>query len=194
MWRVASRLGRHWARWRLVSSSAPWVRSICPGCPRSPAWTRSPGRPSTRRALAGGPGRRGDQVRAGGCRGQLPDRSRDRGRGGAPHHLPAHGTVDPSQPALPHPRAGGGCLGTAAPALYGRWYRFVMTFAGIAAGMEMYRIDPAHEDPTDQSINALNANGAMGWWPPCDPSSGTTRNCSRRSCPTTGHGQAHPAG
>ena len=45
---------------------------------------------------------------------------------------------------------------------YGRWYRFVMTFAGIAAGMEMYRIDPAHEDPTHQSINALNARRAKG--------------------------------
>ena len=45
---------------------------------------------------------------------------------------------------------------------YGRWYRFVMTFAGIAAGMEMYRIDPAHEDPTHQSINALNTKRAMG--------------------------------
>ena len=45
---------------------------------------------------------------------------------------------------------------------YGRWYRFVMTFAGIAAGMEMYRIDPAHEDPTHQSINALSAKRAMG--------------------------------
>jgi 4-hydroxyacetophenone monooxygenase len=43
---------------------------------------------------------------------------------------------------------------------YGRWYRFVMTFAGIAAGMEMYRIDPAHEDPTQQSINPLNARRA----------------------------------
>ena len=37
-----------------------------------------------------------------------------------------------------------------------------MTFAGIAAGMEMYRIDPEHEDPTHQSINALNAKRAMG--------------------------------
>ena len=45
---------------------------------------------------------------------------------------------------------------------YGRWYRFVMTFAGIAAGMEMYRIDPEHEDPSHQSINALNARRAMG--------------------------------
>ena len=31
---------------------------------------------------------------------------------------------------------------------YGRWYRFVMTFAGISAGMETYRIDPDHDDPT----------------------------------------------
>jgi 4-hydroxyacetophenone monooxygenase len=43
---------------------------------------------------------------------------------------------------------------------YGRWYRFVMTFAGIAAGMEMYRIDPEHDDPTQQSINPLNARRA----------------------------------
>jgi 4-hydroxyacetophenone monooxygenase len=43
---------------------------------------------------------------------------------------------------------------------YGRWCRFVMTFAGIAAGMDVYRIDPEHEDPTHQSINALNAKRA----------------------------------
>ncbi|HVA10094.1 MAG TPA: NAD(P)/FAD-dependent oxidoreductase [Acidimicrobiales bacterium] len=49
---------------------------------------------------------------------------------------------------------------------YGRWYRFVMTFAGIAAGMEMYRIDPEHDDPTHQSINALSARRStalLGW-------------------------------
>jgi 4-hydroxyacetophenone monooxygenase len=49
---------------------------------------------------------------------------------------------------------------------YGRWYRFVMTYAGIAAGMDMYRIDPEHGDPTHQSINALNAKRAtalLGW-------------------------------
>jgi 4-hydroxyacetophenone monooxygenase len=43
---------------------------------------------------------------------------------------------------------------------YGRWYRFVMTFAGISAGMEMYRIDPDYVDPTHQSVNALNARRA----------------------------------
>ena len=43
---------------------------------------------------------------------------------------------------------------------YGRWYRFVMTFAGIAAGMDMYRIDPEYDDPTHQSVNALNAKRA----------------------------------
>ena len=45
---------------------------------------------------------------------------------------------------------------------YGRWYRFVMTFAGIAAGMEMYRIDPEHEDPTHQSINAAQRQAGDG--------------------------------
>jgi 4-hydroxyacetophenone monooxygenase len=43
---------------------------------------------------------------------------------------------------------------------YGRWYRFVMTFAGISAGMDMYRIDPDHTDATHQSVNALNARRA----------------------------------
>ena len=43
---------------------------------------------------------------------------------------------------------------------YGRWYRFVMTFAGIAAGTDMFRIDPQHDDPTHQSVNALNARRA----------------------------------
>lgn len=40
---------------------------------------------------------------------------------------------------------------------YGRWYRFIMTFAGIAMGTEPYRIDPEHSDPTHRSINAANA-------------------------------------
>jgi 4-hydroxyacetophenone monooxygenase len=40
---------------------------------------------------------------------------------------------------------------------YGRWYRFVMTFAGISAGMDMYRIDPDYRDSSNQSVNALNA-------------------------------------
>ena len=43
---------------------------------------------------------------------------------------------------------------------YGRWYRFVMTFAGISAGMDMYRIDPDYSDPTHQSVNTLNARRA----------------------------------
>ncbi len=45
---------------------------------------------------------------------------------------------------------------------YGRWYRFIMTFAGIAAGMEPYRIDPEHEDPTHRSINALERQAGRG--------------------------------
>ena len=43
---------------------------------------------------------------------------------------------------------------------YGRWYRFVMTFAGISAGMDMYRIDPDYNDSTHRSVNALNASRA----------------------------------
>ena len=49
---------------------------------------------------------------------------------------------------------------------YGRWYRFIMTFAGIAAGSEPYRIDPGHDDPSHQSINAVNAKRSvalLGW-------------------------------
>ncbi len=49
---------------------------------------------------------------------------------------------------------------------YGRWYRFVMTFAGLSAGMEVYRIDPDYTDSTNQSVNALNARRAaalVGW-------------------------------
>ena len=54
---------------------------------------------------------RGHPVRARRRRRQrVPDRSRHRGRGRAAHHLPAHGAVDPAQPALPHARAGGGRL------------------------------------------------------------------------------------
>jgi 4-hydroxyacetophenone monooxygenase len=43
---------------------------------------------------------------------------------------------------------------------YGRWYRFIMTFAGIAAGVDSYRIDASFEDPTNQSVNAVHARRA----------------------------------
>ncbi len=43
---------------------------------------------------------------------------------------------------------------------YGRWYRFIMTFAGIAMGSEPYRINPDYDDPTHRSINAANAKRA----------------------------------
>jgi len=49
---------------------------------------------------------------------------------------------------------------------YGRWYRFVMTFSGIAVGTDPYRIDPDHDDPTFRSVNAGHAkrsDGLLGW-------------------------------
>ncbi len=68
---------------------------------------------------------------------------------------------------------------------YGRWYRFVMTYAGIAAGMEMYRIDPEYDDPTHQSINPLNAAaGDVAGGLDALTASATTPSCSRRSFPT----------
>ena len=41
---------------------------------------------------------------------------------------------------------------------YGRWLRFMMTYPGIGAGVEPFRIDPNHEDPTNQSVNETNAH------------------------------------
>jgi 4-hydroxyacetophenone monooxygenase len=43
---------------------------------------------------------------------------------------------------------------------YGRWYRFIMTFPGIAAGNDPYRIEPTHEDQTNRSVNAMHAKRA----------------------------------
>jgi 4-hydroxyacetophenone monooxygenase len=43
---------------------------------------------------------------------------------------------------------------------YGRWYRFIMTFPGLAMGMEPYRIDPQHADETHRSINVVHAKRA----------------------------------
>ncbi len=40
---------------------------------------------------------------------------------------------------------------------YGRWYRFIMTFGGVAAGTDLYRINPAHDDPSGHSINEAHA-------------------------------------
>ncbi|MCK9896430.1 NAD(P)/FAD-dependent oxidoreductase [Frankia sp. AgB32] len=49
---------------------------------------------------------------------------------------------------------------------YGRWFRFIVSFPGIASGVEPYRIDPNHGDPTSHSINAGHAQRAellLGW-------------------------------
>ncbi len=43
---------------------------------------------------------------------------------------------------------------------YGRWYRFIMTFPGISAGVEPYRIQPDHADPTSHSVNPVHAQRA----------------------------------
>jgi 4-hydroxyacetophenone monooxygenase len=45
---------------------------------------------------------------------------------------------------------------------YGRWFRFLMTYPGIAAGTEQYRIDPDYTDASGRSINAFNAQRASG--------------------------------
>ncbi|CAO5237776.1 flavin-containing monooxygenase [Frankia sp. AgKG'84/4] len=49
---------------------------------------------------------------------------------------------------------------------YGRWFRFIVSFSGISAGVEPYRIDPDHSDVTSRSINAGHAQRAellLGW-------------------------------
>jgi nicotinamidase-related amidase len=43
---------------------------------------------------------------------------------------------------------------------YGRWYRLIMSFSGIAAGTDPYRIDPEHHDPSGRPVNAGNAQRA----------------------------------
>jgi 4-hydroxyacetophenone monooxygenase len=43
---------------------------------------------------------------------------------------------------------------------YGRWYRFIMTFPGIASGSDPYRIDPDFNDSTGRSVNAMHAKRA----------------------------------
>jgi 4-hydroxyacetophenone monooxygenase len=49
---------------------------------------------------------------------------------------------------------------------YGRWYRFIMTFPGIASGSDPYRIDTTYDDPTNRSVNAMNsmrADALLAW-------------------------------
>ncbi len=43
---------------------------------------------------------------------------------------------------------------------YGRWYRFIMTYPGMAAGVEPYRIDASFDDPTGRSVNPVHARRA----------------------------------
>ena len=40
---------------------------------------------------------------------------------------------------------------------YGRWFRFLMTFPGIAMGMEQYRVDPDYQASSGIAINPTNA-------------------------------------
>ena len=40
---------------------------------------------------------------------------------------------------------------------YARWFRFLMTFPGIAVGTEPYRQDPDYDDASHTSVNATNA-------------------------------------
>ena len=77
-----------------------------------------------------------------------------------PHDLPAHGPMDHPESAVPRTGSSRRQVGLAALPFYGRWYRFIMTFAGIAAGNEPYRIEPTYEDPTNRSVNAMHAKRA----------------------------------
>jgi len=49
---------------------------------------------------------------------------------------------------------------------YTRWFRFLMTFPGIAVGIEPYRIDPSFDDQGGLAVNAQNARRRemlLGW-------------------------------
>ncbi len=39
---------------------------------------------------------------------------------------------------------------------YARWFRFLMTFPGVAVGMESYRVDPGFESELGVAVNATN--------------------------------------
>jgi 4-hydroxyacetophenone monooxygenase len=40
---------------------------------------------------------------------------------------------------------------------YGRWFRFIMTYPGIASGTTPYRVDPSYVDTDGRAISAANA-------------------------------------
>jgi 4-hydroxyacetophenone monooxygenase len=40
---------------------------------------------------------------------------------------------------------------------YGRWFRYIMTFPGIAMGMEQYRVDPGYQAASGIAVNPTNA-------------------------------------
>ncbi len=39
---------------------------------------------------------------------------------------------------------------------YGRWFRFLVTFPGIAMGMDQYRVDPQYQAATGTAVNPIN--------------------------------------
>ena len=39
---------------------------------------------------------------------------------------------------------------------YGRWFRFLMTFPGVAVGMESYRVDPDYQAAVGVAVNPIN--------------------------------------
>ena len=49
---------------------------------------------------------------------------------------------------------------------YGRWFRFLMTFPGIALGMDQYRVDPEYGDSQVHAINPVNEQrgAALNVW------------------------------
>ena len=75
-----------------------------------------------------------------------------------------------------------------------------MTFGGIAAVTDPYRVEPGYEDPTSRSVNAVNATRAdalLAWMksiiaerPDLAPKvvSPTTRLSGSVFCRMTGHG------
>ncbi len=45
---------------------------------------------------------------------------------------------------------------------YGRWFRFLMTFPGVASGMEQYRVDPDYQDLEGHGVNPISSQrGAL---------------------------------
>ena len=159
---------------RPVSSSAPSERSISRICRRFRDARASPARRSTRRAglrTSTSGGSRFALVGAGASGFQIAPTIADRVASLSIFQRTAQWIIPNMKYHAPVPP--GEKWAQRHLPFYGRWFRFLMTFPGVAVGMESYRVDPDYQAAVGVAVNPINEErGQMlaAWMHPSSPS------------------------